>query len=629
MTLQYDLDRTTYDALFEEARRRIIPRNRDWTMHGPVDPGITILELYAALLEQRAFLANQISDPLGRAFLTLLGDEMRTAQIARTVLAFEPAAPGIVPALTYMRPERAAASRVFRTTEAVAVAPFLGLALETCDGRRDAVRDGVVLLPAHGRAARAVIVLRFGAPLPVDAWTGVLLHVDGNVAPQWSAEAVDVVPPAVLRFGSDAGAFTDVRDGTGGLRRSGLLRLRVPAGWERVGRDGYEYRLVIETDAATFTAPPRLRAIAPNAVIAHNRHWCSFEAQADALVPISGQTMQLPLDEGLPLEDRVRVRFADVTGTARTWRTTRELDRHGDDERVFVVDRERGLLRFGDGDQGQLPYPAAGTQVRARFEVGGGEIGNIGGRVRWTQWTRTGSASPWSALNPVPCTGGADPEQLDEACTRYASERTRPTRAVTKLDHEVIAIGTPGVAIARAHAAIDADPMCPTRFNPGVTTVYVVPEVIGTRIAEPRTDEGALAAVRRRLAGTRLVSHVVYVETAVYRPARITVVVEADPYDAAAVRASIADAVRAHLDPLHGGPDGDGWHFGAPLIPSDILRVAQGTLDETGDGGIVTQVLLALDDEALVGCQNRDIRDHELVALREVRVVIQRPGSDT
>jgi hypothetical protein len=44
----------TWDDLVALARRRIPAITRgEWTLHAPVDPGITMLELFAWLLEQR------------------------------------------------------------------------------------------------------------------------------------------------------------------------------------------------------------------------------------------------------------------------------------------------------------------------------------------------------------------------------------------------------------------------------------------------------------------------------------------------------------------------------------------------------------------------------------------------
>ena len=58
-----------------------------WTLHGAVDPGITLLELFAWRFEQRLYAADQDTDSTTRAGLRLLGlaDPLPT-RAATTVL---------------------------------------------------------------------------------------------------------------------------------------------------------------------------------------------------------------------------------------------------------------------------------------------------------------------------------------------------------------------------------------------------------------------------------------------------------------------------------------------------------------------------------------------------------------
>lgn len=648
MTLGYSVDRADFDALVAEAQRRIIPRTRgEWTLHGQVDPGITLVELYAWLLDQRAYLADQVSDPLARALLALLGERMRPATAAATVLAIEPEVAAVVPRRAALRPVRGGLALTFTTREPVAVAPLAeggpgapAIELHTFEAARAELRRGAALLPAHGRPASAAIVLRFREPLPVGEWTGLLIDLEGRVAPEWSPDAATVEPPATLELrrrgpsGDEPIPAADLRDGTGGLRRSGILRLRVAPGWARPGPGGCtEYELAIATAAATFTAPPRVRQIVPNAVGAANRHWRSEELPAGSLAPISGQTLQLSLDEGAPFEDRAWLCLDEVDGRAHRWRPTAAIDRHGPGARAFEVDRARGVIRFGDGLQGRAPYPAPGGAARVAYEVGGGGSGNVG-RVAWSG---VAGGAAIRARSPVAAVGGRDPETFDEARERVAADLARPGRAVTAADHVAIALATPGVAVARAYAAIGADPTCPDRRSPGIATVYVVPDVpartaddvrAGRAIAAPRADRGLLGAVERSLARARLLGHIVHVATARYRAARVEVLIEVDPYDPAALRDRVAGAIRRHLDPLVGGDDQAGWPFGAPLMPSDLVRVAQESLDQSGDLGAVVQVQVAIDGGPLADpCDNVDLADHELAGVEDVSVRLRRPGA--
>jgi len=91
VTLAFSVDRATFRGLVDEALRRIPTASRgNWTLHAPVDPGITLVELFAWLLEQRAFWADQVTAPLSRAALALLGDRLEAARPAGVAITFAP-----------------------------------------------------------------------------------------------------------------------------------------------------------------------------------------------------------------------------------------------------------------------------------------------------------------------------------------------------------------------------------------------------------------------------------------------------------------------------------------------------------------------------------------------------------
>ncbi|URM88812.1 hypothetical protein LUW75_00900 [Streptomyces sp. MRC013] len=72
------LDDLTWADMTAAVRRRV-PAESDglWTLHAPVDPGVTLLELFAYLLEQRLYWLDQVPDALVTAVLRLLGLDPR------------------------------------------------------------------------------------------------------------------------------------------------------------------------------------------------------------------------------------------------------------------------------------------------------------------------------------------------------------------------------------------------------------------------------------------------------------------------------------------------------------------------------------------------------------------------
>ena len=68
------LDDLTWDAMVKAVRGRIAAASSGaWSLHAPVDPGVTFIELYAWLLEQRLYWLDQVPDSLTLAALNLLG----------------------------------------------------------------------------------------------------------------------------------------------------------------------------------------------------------------------------------------------------------------------------------------------------------------------------------------------------------------------------------------------------------------------------------------------------------------------------------------------------------------------------------------------------------------------------
>jgi len=650
------LDDLAYDDLIASALRRIpgAAGNR-WTHHAPSDPGITLLELLAWLIEQRLYWLDRVPDELVRALLALLGETPRNARSATTVLAAEGAAWSNVAAATefdLLDPDR---PRTF-TADAVAtaVAPLVRVGLRTADGERGAeLAEGraVDLLPADGGDAASTFVLWFAATLPLPRPAAPLsllfdLEAAPGIAPGWSPRAVDGVEPAADLVwsvgtgpGLDAAAprrRVEVDDGTGGLRRSGLVRLPLPDDWQPAGPPdaggAVPYALHLATGTASFTSPPRLRRVVANAVAAS--HWKSVEAPAADLAATARSWLKLPAQslplaggEAPPIADSVELTLSESAGD-ESWRPVGSFAFHGPADRVFRVDRKARRLDFGDGLTGRVPVPAdpLAPAIGVRYRAGGGGDGNLGaGRL----WESSDAGLGLTARNPVPAADGEEAESVATAAERYAAALGHRERAVTAGDHVELAVSTPGVAIARAHAAVGHHPLHPCDAVPGALTLFVVPWAPRPAAAEwrapvpglvraPHPDRGALGAVRRRLEARRLVTSRVFVEPVRYRPVSLAVSIAAEAADPEALEELVAAALERYLDPLAGGDGGDGWPFGEPVRPSALMRRVEEVL---GDDGDVERVAVGLDGEPPdADCEDSEIEPHELVHLDRLTV---------
>lgn len=107
------------------------------------------------------------------------------------------------------------------------------------------------------------------------------------------------------------------------------------------------------------------------------------------------------------------------------------------DERSYIVDRNLGLVYFGDGINGKIPSSQKNESIKINYSVGGGERGNLL-QEQITSMTRNlGYIN--KIFNPLPTSGGCDMEKLDEAIERSPKMLRNRNRAVTNTDYEVLA----------------------------------------------------------------------------------------------------------------------------------------------------------------------------------------------
>jgi len=445
MALQpIQLDTLDWNQMVTAIRPRIVPDSQGkWTLHAPVDPGVTLLELFAWLLDQRIYWMNQVPASLSLAALALLGEAPKPAQAAVTVLQLADAATParsfpVASAGTIMQLGDANPPIIFSVQDDLTVLPVSDIAVRVdgIDRTNDLQQCRTVSLVGK-TSAEIEIVLSLGAAIPAVAagqFFSLMIELEtpAGVFPEWSAQAVAGVPdPAVLTWsytsasGSKVTAFdgSQVHDGTAGLRRAGVVRLPLPGDWqpEPQGADPSitAYRIRLQVDSATFTYQPQLRRLQSNVVLARHRWPRSKQPSTKSWLPLPGNIVSLPqaptdssLEEFPPLEDTVKVQVKESDGVVRPWQGVSDLSRYCPADRVFVVDRTNQEIRFGDGLTGRLPVtsPNDESDITVMFEAGGGPAGNVGEGASWEGVAPTDAAPfpQFSAVNLAPGDGGTE-----------------------------------------------------------------------------------------------------------------------------------------------------------------------------------------------------------------------------
>jgi predicted phage baseplate assembly protein len=165
-----------------------------------------------------------------------------------------------------------------------------------------------------------------------------------------------------------------------------------------------------------------------------------------------------------------RDRNKRVTEAWVRWQAEKHLFFSGPNDRHYVVERARGRLIFGDGEQGKIPPLGAAIMAR-KYRTGGGLSGNV--TARSITQLLGGIAGIEAVFNPKPAEGGADAETLETLSSRGPKTLRHRGRALLAEDLETMAKeASPAVAFARAIPSRDPN----GRKVPGWVTLLIIPQ---------------------------------------------------------------------------------------------------------------------------------------------------------
>lgn len=234
---------------------------------------------------------------------------------------------------------------------------------------------------------------------------------------------------------------------------------------------------------------------------------------------------------------------ATETGVASTltlridgvaWAEVPDLYARGPDARVFrtlLTDTGETIVELGDGRSGARPPPGRDNIV-ARFSRGLGRAGNVRAGALTMPLDRPLGLR--ETLNPLPASGGDDPQSIDDARINAPRFTLTLGRVVSLSDYRDYALGFPGIAKAEAHWVW---------YRDGRRVVVTVAGPDGVEVPQDGATHDALLAAYRRLGdpfvGVDLIS---------YQPVhfRLALKVSVDPaHDTEAVLAAVETALRA------------------------------------------------------------------------------------
>src|SRR3990172_3600852 len=130
-----NLDDRSFQDIFNETKTRIPRYCPEWTDHNLSDPGVTLIELFAWMVDLLLYRVNRVPDRDYIEFLNLMGVKLLPPRPAQVDITFRLTAPQ-PEAVTIPRGSEVATVRT-ETQEAIAFAterglPILGPALVHC-----------------------------------------------------------------------------------------------------------------------------------------------------------------------------------------------------------------------------------------------------------------------------------------------------------------------------------------------------------------------------------------------------------------------------------------------------------------------------------------------------------------
>jgi predicted phage baseplate assembly protein len=635
-----NLDDRRFQDLVDDAKRLVQQRCPEWTDHNVSDPGVTLIETFAMMVDQLLFRLNRVPQANYLRFLDLIGVRPFPPTAATADVTFWLSAPRPEPVKVGIDVEVATPRAdgtdpvVFAVTRELSIPPCELSHVLTAGADGEPVERYLDAggFAVFGQPPRPGDALLFGLSTAVPR-CAVLLRLDCDV----EGVGVDPTDPPLewLAWTAQGWRTCEVdRDSTGGLNKQGDIVLHIPDGHvESVlgrRRAGWLLCRVVSPEPGQpfYSQPPKLRSATAATIggttdAMHARSVRNETVGRSEGVP--GQKFMLQESPVVSGRDDFVVEVSGGDGWDQ-WQVVDTFAYSRPDDKHVVVDPASGTLSFGPAvraptghliSYGATPPKNAVVRVPV-YRTGGGQHGNVAKGMLRVQ--RKPVPFVTRVENRVAASGGVDGESIDEAVTRGPLVLRTRDRAVTSEDYEqLVREAAPDLARVRCVPA--------GASTAEAARVLVVPAA--RRDQEGRLDfadllppPGVLERIAAYLEERRCLGARIAVEPPFYQG--VTVVAKLRARRRADVEPLTKRALAAlfeYFDPLSGGPERNGWPFGRPVQAGEVFGVLQrlrgidfvddvrlyGADPRTGDrGSAVTR--LDLPPHALVFSYDHQVR---------------------
>lgn len=392
---------------------------------------------------------------------------------------------------------------------------------------------------------------------------------------------------ATMRWqASYGGAFEDIQtriDETNGLFRSGVLQLKLDQPLRASKLPDHEETLVwlrLQLVHGKFERAPELSFVELNAV-----RVAAVETIRDEVLipedPRKGQRFRLSRSPVNPNNTAIEIVSEESILTSdglseelqtRKWKVVENFDSAKDDDHVYTLDAERGLITFGDGVRGAKP-PGGFRALRAdRYQVLRGSASAVGKDEINVLLNAVQFVT--SVSNTFAVSGGQDSNPLRSRVRRGPLRIRARDRSVARVDYGLTAEDAPGADVSRVHAIPGYHPRHRGKRIPGLVGLIVVSN--RRERGRPVPDEPTLRAIGMHLVRAKKIPVGVEVVATAPRFRDLRAEIAFIPFDGDNLverSTAIESRLNSFLDPISGGHTESGWPFGGRLSFSDLTNV--------------------------------------------------------
>lgn len=445
------LDDLSYEQIIQRAIGRIPAMTNQWTDFNMHDPGITVLQTYAWLVDMLQYYMNATGDIHVEKYLKLLGIEAKKASKAEGYVVVS----GSADAIKIEKGSRLFAGKIpFETAEDCIVEEnsFCSFINEVDDYGIDLTAFAGVdgeYAEAFAKDFQKQAVLYFGFEKPLHQNDRIYIQVKKNKKRNPFEHSFYLSELRWELYSKDGWMEIEVEDETCGFLQTGFLTLKTCEEMQNFkhpeGRKGgYFLRCILKEDSYDFLPQIGMLYVNPIRVVQQKTICKKGELRPELKIGTTDGCAGQELLFDYPYAYSFSLMLCSEGEEDELWTYTDALEQADYREKVFTYDAQQQMIRFGDGLHGAVPKQKKAVYV-TDFVCSFCDEGNImAGELKEFQ---NPAYQCYQVKNPQEISGGRKKETVFEMLERTERVLFSQQRLASKADYEKIIRKTPGLMI--------------------------------------------------------------------------------------------------------------------------------------------------------------------------------------